>query len=77
MEENIKSKSGIIINVISDHKMIFTCMENTAFIKKIAKFIKIERNNQVSMQNFVTELKSMNKYEKLNQNINEKPRRQL
>ena len=48
-------------------------MENTAFIDKIDKCIKIERNNQVSMQNFVDELRSMNNYEKLNQNVNEKP----
>ena len=63
-EENIKSKSGIIINDISDHKMIFTYTENTAFIKEIDKFIKIERNNQVSTQNFVDQLRSMNIYKK-------------
>ena len=48
-------------------------MEYTAFIKKIDKFIKVERNNKDSMQNFVDELRSMNIYEKLNQNINENP----
>ena len=46
LEENIKSKSGVIINDISDHKIIFTYIENTAFIEKIDKFIKLERNNQ-------------------------------
>ena len=51
--------------------MIFTYMENTALIKKIDKFIKIERNNQVSTENFVDELRTMNIYEKLNQNVNE------
>ena len=48
-------------------------MENTAFIKKIVKFIKIESNNQVSMQNFVDELRSMKIYKKLNENVNENP----
>ena len=48
-------------------------MANTAFIEKIDKFIKIERNNQVSMQNFVGELRSINIYEKLNQNVNDNP----
>ena len=48
-------------------------MENTAFIKKIVKFIKIESNNEVSMQNFVDELRSMKIYEKLNENVNENP----
>ena len=35
LEENIKSKSGIIINDISDHKMIFTFIENTAYVKNM------------------------------------------
>ena len=67
LEENIKSKSRIIIKDISDHKMIFTYMEITAFFEKIDKFIKIDRNNQVTMQNFVDELRSMN------QNVNKNP----
>ena len=51
MEENIKSKSGIIINDIFDNKM--TYIENTTYIEKIDKFIKIERKSQTAMVNFV------------------------
>ena len=71
LEENIKSKSGIIINDISDHKMIFTYIENTTYIEKIGKFIKIERKSQTAMVNFVEELRSMKICEHLNQNVNE------
>ena len=53
LEENIKSKSEITINDISDHKMIFTYIENTTYIEKIDKFIKIERKSQTAMVNFV------------------------
>ena len=38
LEENIKSKSGIIINDISDHKMIFT------FIEKVLHMLKNMRS---------------------------------
>ena len=73
LEENIKSKSGIIINDISDHKMIFTFIENTAYVEKHEKYIKVEHKNQSSVKNFVDELESMKIYDKLNQNINESP----
>ena len=73
MGENIKSKSRIIINDISDHKMTFTYIENTTYIEKIDKFIKIERKSQTAMVNFVEELRSMKICEHLNQNVNENP----
>ena len=56
LEENIKSKSGIIINDISDHKMIFTFIENTAYVEKHEKYIKVENKNQSSVKKFVDEL---------------------
>ena len=34
MDENPLSKSGILINDISDHKMIFTYIEKTAYVEK-------------------------------------------
>ena len=43
LEESKKSKSGILINDISDHKMLFTFIENIAFIEKFDKLIKIEQ----------------------------------
>ena len=66
LEANIKSKSRIIINYIFDHKMIFTYIENTTYIEKIDKFIKIERKSQTAMLNFVEELRSMKICENLN-----------
>ena len=51
--------------------MIFTYIENTKYIEKIDKFIKIERKSQTAMVNFVEELRSMKICEHLNQNVNE------
>ena len=53
--------------------MIFTFIENTAYVEKLEKYIKVEHKNQSSVKNFVDELESMKTYDKLNQNINESP----
>ena len=39
--------------------MIFTYIENTTYVKKIDKFVKIEHKNQTAMLNFFEELRSM------------------
>ena len=73
LEESKKSKSGILINDISVHKMIFTFIENSEFIEKFDKLIKIEQKGEIAIQKFVEELKSMNIFDELNQNINDSP----
>ena len=73
LEESKKSKSGILINDISDHKMIFTFIENIEFIEKFDKLIKIEQKGEIAIQKFVEELKSMKIFDELNQNINDSP----
>ena len=53
--------------------MIFTFLENTAYVEKHEKYIKVEHKSQNYIKNFVDELDSMKIYHKLNQNINESP----
>ena len=53
--------------------MIFTFIENTAYVVKREKYIKVDHKNQSYNKNFVDELESMKIYNKLNQNINESP----
>ena len=53
--------------------MTFTFIENTAYVEKHEKYIKVEHKSQISIKNFVDELDSMKIYDKLNQNINESP----
>ena len=56
LEESKKSKSGILINDISEHKMIFTFIENIEFIESFDKLIKIEQKGEIAIQKFVEEL---------------------
>ena len=35
IEDGLKSKSGILINDISDHKIIFTYEENMSYVEKM------------------------------------------
>lgn len=64
-QEFTNSKSGILINDISDHKIIFTCEANTTYIEPVPKYIEIEKHNELSIQNFVDELNRLNIYDTL------------
>ena len=52
-------KSGILVNDISDHKIIFTHIESNRHFEKVDKFIDIEVNDEISVQNFINELKDI------------------
>ena len=58
IEDGLKSKSGILINDISDHKIIFTYEENISYmyVEKNAKCIEIEKQDELSLASFVEEL---------------------
>ena len=53
IEDNVLSESGILINDISDHKIIFTCQDNNAFKDNSEKSIEME------VQNCIDELISL------------------
>ena len=38
-------KSGILLNNITDHQIIFTYIENMSYIMEVPKYIEIERND--------------------------------
>ena len=69
----MKSKSGILINDISDYQMIFTFHENLSYIEKIEKYIYVEKYDEISLQQFINELNKLDIYEQLNQNIHSTP----
>ena len=66
-------KSGILLNNISDHQIIFTYIENMSYIMEVPKYIEIERNDPRSMQNFVRELEELNIYDRLETPLNTNP----
>ena len=73
IDENDQCKSGILINDLSDHKMIFTYQENSTYIEKVQKLIEIETNSNISIQNFIDELKSLNIYDQLYHSLDHDP----
>ena len=66
-------KSGILLNNISDHQIIFTYIENMSYIMEVPKYMEIERNDPRSMQNFVRELEELNIYDRLETPLNINP----
>ena len=47
------------MNDISDHTIIFTHIESNRHFEKVDKFIDIEVNDEISVQNFINELKDI------------------
>ena len=67
------SISGILLNSISDHQMIFTYVENVSYITEVPKFIEVERSEERSMHNFVKELDEICIYEQLQPALDANP----
>ena len=66
INEATNSMSGLLINDLSDHKMIFTWHKNNTYIEKVNKFVEIKKRDNRSMSNFAGELISLNIYDKIN-----------
>ena len=62
--------SGLLINDISDHKIIVTHLPNGSYKNKVNKFIVMENNNEASINNFCNELGSLNIYDHLDKRLN-------
>ena len=65
--------SGILLNNISDHQMIFTYVENVSYITEVPKFMEIEKSDDRSMHAFVNELNELNMYDQLQSAIDTNP----
>ena len=65
--------SGILLNNISDHQMIFTYVGNVSYITEVPKFIEIEKSDDRSMHAFVNELNELNIYDQLQSAIDTNP----
>ena len=65
--------SGILLNQISDHQMMFTLVENCSYVIDVPTFIDIECNDHRSMQAFIRELEDNNIHDKLEQAIDSDP----
>ena len=68
-----RESSGILLNPISDHQMIFALIENVSYVTQAPKFVEIQTNDPESMQNFVNELDELNIYNHLQTAIDSSP----
>ena len=73
IDETADASSGLLINDLSDHKIILTFHRNNSYIEKVNKFIDIEKRDEHSMSKFVNELISLDIYEKLDKQLNSDP----
>ena len=51
--------SGILVKQVSDHQIIFTRHIKKNYLEKINKFVTVETKDELSMQNFIDELKQL------------------
>ena len=65
--------SGIFVNHISDHQAIFTITSTKLKNGMEQQYVSIETKDDVSLNNFITEVRNMNISEILNGNINANP----
>ena len=72
---NIEEKevSGILLNHISDHQLLFTFIENMSYIEKVPKFINIQKTDPLSVDNFINELREQNIYDRMHQPLDTNP----
>ena len=50
--------------------MVLTLTENLSYVIGVPKFIEIEKNDPLSIHNFVNELEELNIYDKLKTSVN-------
>ena len=72
---NIEEKevSGILLNHISDHQLLITYIESLSYIKKVPKFINIQKTDPLSLDNFTNELREDNIYDRMHQPLDTNP----
>ena len=61
--------SGIFVNHISDHQAIFTITSTKLNNRMEQQYVSIETKDDVSLNNFITEVRNMNISELLTRNV--------
>ena len=73
IDKTSNSISGLLINDLSDHKIIFTFHKNKSYFEKVNKFIEVETRDARSINNFVNELKDLKIYDQLDKQLTNDP----
>ena len=73
IDKTSNSISGLLINDLSDHKIIFTFHKNKSYLEKVNKFTEVETRDARAINNFVNELKDLNIYDQLDKQLTNDP----
>ena len=73
IDKNIDSISGLLINDLSDHKTIFTFLNDKSYLVKADKFIDIEKRDERPMNNFINKLMALNIYDQFDKELTGDP----
>ena len=65
--------SGILLNHISGHQLLFTFIENLSYIEKVPTFINIQKTDPLLVDNFINELREQNIYDRMYQPLDTNP----
>ena len=68
-----RETSGIRLNHISDHQLLFTYIEELPYIERVLKYIDVEKADAISIAKFVKELNDGNIYDQLLKPIDSNP----
>ena len=70
-----RESSGIMLNQISDHQMVFTIIKKIVIyhVIRVPKFMEIEKNDPRSIKKFMNELEELKIYDKRKTSVNNVP----
>ena len=67
------NESGIIINHISDHQMVYTYSTEKVYATRVRQYVELETNDSQAMNTFLEKLHDSNIADKLNRDLNSDP----
>ena len=71
------NESGILINHISDHQMIYTYSTEKVYTTRVRQYVELETNDAQEMNTFLNKLQDSNITDKLDQDPNTDPNENL
>ena len=68
-----RETSGILLNHLSDHQLLFTYIEKLSYIERVPKYIDVEKADAISIAKFIKELNDGNINDQLLKPIDSNP----
>ena len=71
------NESGIIINHISDHQMVYTYSTKKVYTKRVRQYVDLETNDSQAINTFLKNLHDSNIADNLNRDLNTDPNKNV